>query len=345
MRNSYILLLLLIVMPFLACSQEPSNHERELMGQIAANCRDSLPVLKFPMSDYYLNRAIEDLPHIGKYLERDLTELKKTLPDAEQSTVLVWGKPFSQHVSECKNKIANIRKKLENEQEKRPNKNAREKISDALWRCKNGLIDLNRKKKDYKSIESSYNYYIKFRDEAISLDKKTALWKEKEILKCDTILMSGFIKLKNKRMQDIAKKKLVQRAEDIKRQEQWKALYNAKEERVKRLGYSGFYTGITVHIDELNQGYSTLKSMKGYLLEPSSSDTFYVNSIVDNYIIYINNKNTREYMQIAVEKVNGEFYGNAAPLPYGFYKIIDSKEFITVLGVKQQLIVLKRVAE
>lgn len=345
MNKALIILSVLLVISSQAIAQEVSKKEKSLMKDIARNCQ-SVPDLKFPRPGVYIDRELQDFQDSEKYFKRDMSALTKLMPDAEQSEFIVWKIPFNQHVSICKSKIKNIRYKLDKEQQAKPNKAAQKKIKFALQQCQwaNRWLD-NLQKWDYLTIEQYYNSYLEARDAALSMDKRVASWNATEIEMCDTVFVPKFIALKKEKTKKNEAKKALQKAVEFEQQQKLSAIYKAKEARAVNLGYKGVYEGLVMLVDGLNKGWESLEDVKPYLVEPQPSDRFFVSSIVDDYVIYGYQRNSREYVQVAIEKEAGLFYGNNAPLPYGFYEIKGTNDFVSVLGARQQLIVLKHISE
>jgi len=84
----------------------------------------------------------------------------------------------------------------------------------------------------------------------------------------------------------------------------------------------------------------TLKKAKNSMIVQTDEieGLFRVESIVDRYIIYFDSAYD---FRIAIKKQSGEFYGSGKSLHEGAYKIIGIEEFKTVLGITQQVIIVK----
>lgn len=142
-----------------------------------------------------------------------------------------------------------------------------------------------------------------------------------------------------------------ERAEQIRVREQEEAKKaEADEQRLEKMrkrairaGYpAGVCDGIEITIMNLSGGSETLKNVRRCLIEPDGSDLngFKVQGIVGNHVIYFQEDSGTQF---ALVKEPGRFYGNTGLLEDGFFKVLGSQNFRTVLGTTSELIVLKRV--
>lgn len=339
------LLVMISLQPIVA--QEIGKKEIVLMNQIARNCLE-FPFLKFPRPEIIVDRELQNYQDHKRWFMRDYGQLKAYNQDALNSQHIIRGKPFSEHVSNCTKLIKTTQSKLENDKSAKPSKKAQTKINDALWQCELASKWIDNPKKynaNYSSISTYYDYYINTLNEAQELDNRVVSWKKEEIEKCNQVFVPKYLALKEKKQKEDEAKRAVTEAKRLEHQQKIEAAYAAKRTKAESLGYKGVYEGITTLVEELNQGYSTIDDVKPYLVVQDYLDKFSVVNLVDNYAVYGYSRNTVEYIQVAVVKQPGQFYGDGAMLADGFYAIDGIAEFITVLGAKKQLIILRKVSE
>jgi hypothetical protein len=213
---------------------------------------------------------------------------------------------------------------------------------------------------EYDLIPPYYDKYINGVKEAKLLDSRVASWKGPQISLCNKILVPKFLAMKKENEAKIAahlaakeakrlEREQKEAAELIVRQQEEKEAAVARKAKAKSLGYKDLYPGISSALNTLNNGHSSLKDLKQYLITHSGSEKFVVVSIVGNYVIYgLNRQKSQfeyEYIQVAVIKQSKGFYGDGASLPNSFYAIKGMKDFSSVLGVTKQLLILKEISE
>lgn len=345
LKQIIIISMLILFAPLQGNAQQFSGEQQDLMNQIARNCNE-MPIIHFPRPKDTIDRELQDFKDSARWFQRDLGKLIAIDPNAEGSMAIVRGKPFKDHLDKCKDIIAKTQLELKKLESVTPSKEAIEVIDKALYFCElaNKWIDSPKKyNADYDSIESYYKYYIKDRDKSISLDNRVVKYKESELGECNDVFVKKFLNLKAEH--DGAEKVKLAKIEDEKSERRMKQeeIYRQKNNEAKSLGYSGVSGGINSLLDDLNGGYTTINEAQKNLYELESSDRFSVVNVLDEFVIFGSNYNSSEYRQIAIVREKGSYYGEGAEIEDGFYSLVGTEEFVSVLGARTQLVVLKRI--
>jgi hypothetical protein len=324
--NIYRFILLVLLVPLQVEAQQISIEQNDIMNRITRNCLE-MPVIHFPRPEGYDSELREYFDYF-RYFSNDLAELRDINPNAESSTAIVHGKPFVEHLANCKKIIESTQAELDKIEASTPNREALTLIDQALWDCNVAINWIDSPEKynaNFNGINEIYERYIRNRDKAISLDDRVKSFRNDELEKCNNNFIPKFLALKVE----------YENAEE--------AILQQRNDKAKSFGYAGIHTGFTQLIDDLNSGLTTIDDAKKYLYEPIEG--FKVINVLDGVVVYGYNRNSSEYLQLAVVRENGKYYGDGAYIETGLYGIHGIKEFVTVLGARKQLVVLKKVSE
>ncbi|MBI3584218.1 MAG: cell envelope integrity protein TolA [Nitrospinae bacterium] len=146
-----------------------------------------------------------------------------------------------------------------------------------------------------------------------------------------------------KRQEELARQKEEEDLNKVAEEEakETQEIYEKMSKKAKQLGYSlGVCKGIYDTIVNISDGTQSFESAKKCLISPGGYDIFRVQSLAGNFIIYMHE---RRGQQFALIKEQGKFYGDSSLLENGFFKIIDTQRFTTILGSEKELLVFKRV--
>ncbi|SHF91168.1 DUF4398 domain-containing protein [Vibrio gazogenes] len=332
-------------------SKVPPKDAFKLMDSIARRCT-SMPKLDFPRPDPYADTALDLYKQRKRWFMKDLKELKEMNPDMLNSEYIIGGQPFNETLSHCQSLID----VTESELAKIPSRDVQQAVDKVLSNCELGkkwIDNPTRYNTNYSYISDLF-YSYKEQLEKIRQQKVDILWKTDELNQCDEVFSSKYADLKaaeEKKQHDrMVAERAVQAERDAKqakidakraeaqaeanRKEQ--AIHDEKVRKARALGYKDVLKGMTPLMIRLRNGNLSIDDAESYLVDLKYDDVFYLDNIVDDYVIYSNNRTT-----VALPKYDGRFYDMGSPLPRRVYSIEGMEEFVTVLGDTRQVLVLE----
>ncbi|MFK5880655.1 MAG: hypothetical protein QM482_00430 [Sulfurospirillum sp.] len=147
--------------------------------------------------------------------------------------------------------------------------------------------------------------------------------------------LSQKLKIKQK----IEEEKLSKKEEKNKMREK---VFNSLTKMSKGMGFKGYQSGLEDLLYRLKNGFTKIEYEKDYLWGLVPNDDFLVEGIVGKYVIYT--QRNQSDVKIGIIKEKNKFYQKDSYLSTDLYfKLFGVQEFKTVLGVTQQILILKEI--
>lgn len=339
--------------------QKLTNKELEVAKNIASNCL-FLKEIDYSQSENSIKNQLVSFRNSKKGIDKNLQKLDTINPSARNSNHIIRKQPFSQLLSNCQAKINSEEQKQSDFASGKSaipptavnlflDGHAVSSFNDAMFDCKVGKNTLKKSPSKLNQLEGFYNSYKSNISTAIEADKRILEYKKDRIDDCNTNFESKYLSLTAQQEKQQKEKQQKEQEAKLAAEEQRRKKEAEIEEMeiatAKSLGYEGINHGITFMLDNLNDGYTTLDGAKRYLIQKNYVDKFKVINVVGNLVIYGFTRENYEFVQIAVEKEPGRFYGENAKLPNRLFSVTGTETFVSALGAQKQLIVLKEITQ
>ena len=128
--------------------------------------------------------------------------------------------------------------------------------------------------------------------------------------------------------------------EKEKKEQAKQKIFDSLNQMSKKMGFKGYQSGISDLLYRLKNGFTEIELEKDYLWGVTPADTFVVDGIVGKYVIYT--KGNQYDLKIGILKDKNKFYQKYSYIDIDlYYKLHGIREFKTVLGVTQQILIFK----
>ena len=132
--------------------------------------------------------------------------------------------------------------------------------------------------------------------------------------------------------------------EKEKKEQAKQKIFDSLNQMSKKMGFKGYQSGISDLLYRLKNGFTEIELEKDYLWGVTQVDTFVVEGIVGKYVIYT--KGNQHDFKIGILKDKNKFYQKYSYIDIDlYYKLHGIREFKTVLGVTQQILIFKVVVK
>lgn len=309
-----------------------------LMEQIVYTCTN-LPELAFPRPEERSDQEANDFRRMASYLERDIALLREIDPAAVSSPAPIRGLPFNERVTNALAAIARTRQALRADADAAPNADALAEVDWAIGVARGALRDTH----DYGGLSTAHELYQKWLAQAAQVDPRAIEKRKSELEAVGSPFMAKYLAAKSAHEAELAKRKEAATANATAARRIAHLNLERRKAEAKKHGLTEFEEGIVNVIEQLQDGSLSVKEAKSMLIYHDPADDFRVQSVVGKYVVYGFSRRRAEFIQIAVVREKGEFYGKDAELAGSMFNVVGIEEFKTVLGAGQQLVVLKRI--
>lgn len=321
----------------------PSAEEMNTAEAIIRRC-EATQEITFPRPALVEDRELGTFLDLAERLEDDVATFEKQSGrKAEEATYDVLGKPFNQQLADCRGKVARVQSVM-------PHIFHRALLYDAesvATHCGSLLGSFSSADFSDSGARSMSNDYHAMLDDISTLeqaDPEIMNWEDGALTKCREGLISRYDRyLKDKKVfEEEERIKAEERA--VREEAQRQARIATLEALKDRFDVKEVYTSMAEFINAVGRGAIAVRDGDNYVIEVFGAERFKVSSLVDSYAIY-SRINGSEFIQFAVEKESGVYYGQDTDLLNGYYQMAGSEKFRNVLGAVNEVLVFERIAE
>lgn len=281
-------------------------------------------------------------------MDESLADLRKANPEAEKSSLELFGQPFNKTVERALKVSAANDALLAKFPVDDVNEDARKKMDVAIYNADlavKWLADPKKYDASLSDVMDTYREYLSAKKAAMELDPRAVAERQTKVDELEATFVKPCAALEGKVKQQEEIKAAVEQYEHSARMNQTTSTFDSESKRrikvAKGRGFEGSVPSIQGLVLGLGDGRMTLDAAKKKLVFVEK-DCFKVLNTSDDFIFYATERQGGEPpVCVAVAREEGEFYGDNAPLRADVLSVLGAGRFTTAMGTDKDVVTFK----